>query len=61
MPMAVHDSISKTPADIYLGSKFITFFQRLVMVSDSEDELLGEDVYKLVRDDRVQINKAQKR
>ncbi|GFW54077.1 uncharacterized protein TNCV_3828851 [Trichonephila clavipes] len=34
---AVHETTKKTPAELFLGRKLITLFQKLVMVSDGAE------------------------
>ncbi|GFW65970.1 retrovirus-related Pol polyprotein from transposon 17.6 [Trichonephila clavipes] len=44
--MAVNETTGKTPAELFLGSKLITPFQKLVMVSDGTEFAVG-DIEKL--------------
>ncbi|GFW56257.1 retrovirus-related Pol polyprotein from transposon 17.6 [Trichonephila clavipes] len=40
--MAVNEATGKTPAELFLGRKLITSFQKLVMVSDGTELALGD-------------------
>ncbi|GFX19536.1 uncharacterized protein TNCV_2074451 [Trichonephila clavipes] len=39
---AVNETTGKTPAELFLGRKLITPFQKLVMISDGTDFVVGE-------------------
>ncbi|GFS93343.1 retrovirus-related Pol polyprotein from transposon 17.6 [Trichonephila clavipes] len=57
---AVHESTGKTPAELFLGRKLITPFQKLVMVTDGAKFVLGS-IEKLFKEDRRNTrNKLEK-
>lgn len=57
----VQESTGKTPVELSLGIPFITHFQRLDMVSFSENKFVGHDMDKQFTESQDQINKTHKR
>lgn len=52
----VHDSTGKNPAELFLGRKIITTFQRLVIVSDSYNKFACQDENKLATKTQLKIS-----
>lgn len=49
-----YESTGKTPVELFLENP--TLFQRLIMVSDSENKFMCQDVDMLVKEGKGQIN-----
>ncbi|GFW12079.1 uncharacterized protein TNCV_4531441 [Trichonephila clavipes] len=53
---AVNETTGKTPAELFLGQKLITPFQKLVMVSDGTEFAVGE----ILRDCLMKLDETQR-
>ena len=57
---AVHDSIDKTLAELFLGRKILTSFDRLVLIPGKDCQFACTDVDKLVKEAQQKLGQSQK-
>lgn len=58
---AVHESTGKTPAELFLGRKILTPFQRLIWTREERDRGVDKTLEQMIAEARHVMGKAQRR